>query len=74
MTVRGWAKAKDAADKPTPHLTVLASIIGWRAVHKDTGEPYRVAEGSPASGIGSVMKSRQSSTRLAAMHASCQRR
>jgi hypothetical protein len=33
MTVRGWANAKDA-DKPTPHLCLLASIIGWRPVHK----------------------------------------
>src|SRR5262245_8659257 len=42
MSVRGWAKAKDAVDKPTPHLCLLASIIGWRVVHQDTGEPYRV--------------------------------
>jgi hypothetical protein len=42
MTVRGWAKAKDAADPPTPHLRFLASIIGWRVVHETTGEPYRV--------------------------------
>lgn len=42
MTVRAWAKAKDAPDTPTPNLALLNGIVGWRVAQETTGEPNRV--------------------------------